>query len=146
MLERLYDAYAPRLYPYVLSLVRNREDAEDVMQDLFVKLSKRGAALGKVQDMDAYLFAAARNEALRALRRRRPRRSLVELDLLAAPENPGSPAEAAAALEALPPEQAEVVFLKVFEELTFKQIGEALGVSQDTAASRYRYAMEKLRS
>ena len=47
---------------------------------------------------------------------------------------------------ALPPEQREVVLLKIDGELTFVQIGQVLGVSMNTAASRYRYALEKLRT
>ena len=48
------------------------------------------------------------------------------------------------ALTMLPPEQREVLSLKIAGELTFAQIGEVLSVSQNTAASRYRYALEKL--
>jgi RNA polymerase sigma-70 factor (ECF subfamily) len=50
------------------------------------------------------------------------------------------------ALRALPPEQAEVVVLKIWEELTFAQIGDVLQISPNTAASRYQYAMVKLTS
>jgi len=49
------------------------------------------------------------------------------------------------ALEALPAEQREVLALKVDGELTFEEIGGLLNVSPNTAASRYRYALEKLR-
>ena len=45
----------------------------------------------------------------------------------------------------LPAEQKEVVFLKVFDGMTFKEIGSVCGVSSNTAASRYRYGIEKLR-
>ena len=47
-------------------------------------------------------------------------------------------------LKTLPKNQYEVVILKHWEELTFAEIAEALGLSQNTVASRYRYAMEKL--
>ena len=50
------------------------------------------------------------------------------------------------ALLALPPEQREVISLKIDGELTFAQIGEVLGMSMNTAASRYRYALDKLRT
>ncbi len=50
------------------------------------------------------------------------------------------------ALRALPSEQREVVYLKVYEGLTFREIGERCGVGANTAASRYRYALEALRS
>ena len=52
---------------------------------------------------------------------------------------------AESALRTLPPEQREVVYLKVYEGLTFQEIGERCGVSLNTAASRYRYAIEALR-
>ena len=48
------------------------------------------------------------------------------------------------ALGKLPPSQAEVVVLKIWEEMTFAEIGEVLGQSPNTAASRYRYALQKL--
>ena len=48
------------------------------------------------------------------------------------------------ALRSIPAEQSEVVVLKIWEELTFSQIAELLEISPATAASRYRYAMEKL--
>ncbi|MFM7923664.1 MAG: RNA polymerase sigma factor, partial [Planctomycetaceae bacterium] len=48
-------------------------------------------------------------------------------------------------LDSLPSEQSEVVILKHWEDLTFAEIAEVLGISQNTVASRYRYAMEKLK-
>jgi RNA polymerase sigma-70 factor (ECF subfamily) len=48
------------------------------------------------------------------------------------------------ALRKLPPTQAEVVVLKIWEEMTFAEVGEILGQSPNTAASRYRYALQKL--
>ena len=75
-----------------------------------------------------------------------------ELDLpadrLVAPRNGASLEEAEAvnaALAALPSEQREVVVLHVYDGMTFRRIGEVLGVPLDTAASRYRYAREKLK-
>jgi DNA-directed RNA polymerase specialized sigma24 family protein len=49
------------------------------------------------------------------------------------------------ALESLPPDQREVIALKIEGELTFAQIAAVLGISPNTAASRYRYALERLR-
>jgi RNA polymerase sigma-70 factor (ECF subfamily) len=47
-------------------------------------------------------------------------------------------------LQKLPPAQSEVVVLKIWEGMTFAEIGEVLGESPNTAASRYRYALQKL--
>jgi RNA polymerase sigma-70 factor (ECF subfamily) len=49
------------------------------------------------------------------------------------------------AMESLPEEQRSVLHLKLWEDLTFSQIGETLEISPQTAASRYRYALDKLR-
>jgi len=45
----------------------------------------------------------------------------------------------------LPHDQREVLVLKIWNELTFSEIGDALGISQNTAASRYRYALAHLK-
>ena len=49
-------------------------------------------------------------------------------------------------LEKLPPEQREVIVLKIWHEHTFEEIGDLLGISPNTAAGRYRYGLEKLRA
>ena len=54
-------------------------------------------------------------------------------------------AAVAAALEALPDAQREVLVMRVWGGLTFPQVAEALGIPADTAASRFRYALGKLR-
>ncbi len=53
--------------------------------------------------------------------------------------------ELAAALESLPREQREVLVMKIWNELTFAEIAQALEISQNTAASRYRYALGALK-
>jgi RNA polymerase sigma-70 factor (ECF subfamily) len=50
-----------------------------------------------------------------------------------------------AAMQELPPEQREVIVLKFFHGMTFSEIGRVAGISPNTAASRYRYALDKLR-
>ncbi len=93
-----------------------------------------------------------RNEAL--LIARRKQRSIVAGDLsdltthcpVDEAEREESHRAVWSALRTLPPEQAEVVVLKIWEELTFAQIGEVLQISPNTAASRYQYAMAKLTS
>lgn len=148
-LEALFDRHADALYRHALVLVRNGPDAEDVVQNVFAKLAQQldrravGTAIG---DFEAYLHTSVRNESRSLLRRRKPR-SDQRLDLLVA-KNGASPEEVdrvQVALSRLPAEQCEVVMLHVYENLSFKRIGELLEISPDTAASRYRYAREKLR-
>ena len=57
----------------------------------------------------------------------------------------GSQRALAAAIDLLPAEQREVLVMKIWNELTFADIGTVLGISQNTAASRYRYALASLK-
>jgi RNA polymerase sigma-70 factor (ECF subfamily) len=146
-LAALYDAHAERLYRYAHALLADAGAAEDAVQEAFCKLARvasRDSGLLCVE----YLTTIVRNECFSALRGRRrlPEASAPLLE----PQARGSSEEERlwleAALRALPVEQREVVYLKVFEGLTFQEIGERSGVSLNTAASRYRYALAALRS
>ena len=95
----------------------------------------------------AYLAIAVRNACYTALRRRRRRAE--EPGPIIEPAAPGATEEERmivdAALRSLPAEQREVVYLKVFEGMTFHEIAECCAISINTAGSRYRYAMAALR-
>ena len=143
-LAALYKEWASRLLGYTMSITRDRHLAEDALQNLFVKLATSGV---DVKNHAVYLFRAARNEALNLSKRKGPR-PLPLADILAPEESAGSqvdPAELTSALDKLPEEQSEVVILHIVEGLPFKEIAEITGCSLDTAASRYRYALEKLK-
>jgi RNA polymerase sigma-70 factor (ECF subfamily) len=138
-LGALYDAWASRLLAYMMTITRDRTTAEDALHNLFVKLA---TGRPELRDPAVYLYRAARNEALRVLRRR-VERPLADLEFVAAPG--GSAEHVADALDRLPAEQLDVVVLHVFLGLSFREASEVLGIPPDTAASRYRYALEKLR-
>ncbi len=146
-LERTYETFGPKLHHYLLGMLRSSADAEDALQTVFVKLAGRDGR--EIGDLAAYLFSAARHEALR-LRGRRGRNGGAEPaqvpDLLERTDDREEERlRLERALGSLPDEQREVVLLKVWEGLTFREIAVVLGVPQDTAASRYRYALEKLK-
>jgi RNA polymerase sigma-70 factor, ECF subfamily len=143
-LAALYKEWASRLLGYTMSITRDRHLAEDALQNLFVKLATSGV---DVKNHAVYLFRAARNEALSLSKRKGPQ-PLPLADILAPEESTGSQVDAAeltSALDRLPEEQSEVVILHIVEGLPFKEIAEITGCSLDTAASRYRYALEKLK-
>jgi RNA polymerase sigma-70 factor (ECF subfamily) len=145
----VYDVTASRLFRYATTLTRHRDDAEDALQATLVRIALRPNVLAEARFPWAYLLKIIRNEALNIVRRRKPMRRLHDQSTLG-----GDPSIAAAepelhrivrlALDKLPPAQAEVVVLKIWEEMTFSEIGEVLGQSPNTAASRYRYALQKL--
>jgi len=144
----LYDRLgAPMLR--VAAAMLGADEAQDAVQDVFVALARSRERLLLVEDLDSYVFACLRNVVgKRSKRAATDRKQLTEL-AIAARSTPPAPAESdeelEQALRQLPPDQREVVALKIDGELTFAQIAEVLGVSPNTAASRYRYALEKLR-
>jgi RNA polymerase sigma-70 factor (ECF subfamily) len=142
-----YDAHAAWMFRYALMILGDHASAEDVMQRVFEKLIAMRAGIDEIDSPPAYLRKAVRREALRKLLTtgETPPHPLLEAVDSAQPED-GTREELEMALRQLPPEQREVIHLKVYEELTFQQIAQVQGTSPNTAASRYRYAMEKLRS
>ena len=149
ILAKVYDQFGAELYRYLSVLMGNPERAEDVMQEVFMRLigvAKRGVA--PLQSR-AYVFRVARNEAYRALGKRRRRMSAGRDHLLEIHDlRQGSEAERLMLQEALlklPEPQREVIHLKIHLSMTFDEISKLTGAPLDTAASRYRYAVQKLR-
>src|SRR5689334_5807329 len=133
-----------------MSLLRSTAEAEDVVHDVFIGFAKQVAAGQPPREPAAYLYTSVRNRSLDRLRRRRET-PLVEahVELIAAPEGDLERIEHQRmlnrALLALPAEQAEVVVLRTWHDLEFKQIAEMQGTSVSTALSRYQYGLDKLR-
>lgn len=148
-LASLYDAQAPGLYRYALMLLAHRAEAEDAVQEAFTRLLAQERRGVSVQCPEAYLRTAVRNGCYTLLRRRRRAPAAGDDErLLEVAARGADEAERLAleqALRALPPEQREVVHLKVFEGRTFEDVARALGEPLNTVASRYRYALEKMR-
>lgn len=148
-LGRLFDLTAPRLLRYAQTITRNREDAEDAVQAAIMRMARNPRSLAAVRLPWAYLLKTARNEALRLVARKRPTGLCTEIvpapvDTAASLETVERNAKVQEALQRLPAEQAEVVILKIWEELTFQEIATVTGESLNTVASRYRYALAKL--
>jgi len=146
----LYARLSRRLLRVAAAMLGDTAEAEDAVHDLFVALARGRERLAYVEDLDAYVFASLRHAiAARAQRRKFERRHWERLAAIGAPAAKSAEAadtgDVSAALAALPPEQREIVVMKIDGGLTFSQIAQALSISPNTAASRYRYAMEKLR-
>lgn len=149
-LSGLYDLTAQRLVRYATTITRNQHDAEDAVQTALVKVAGQPQLLSRSEHPWSYLLRMVRNESLVILRRKQ-RWSLVSnlTDLLTHRlvdqlDQEDTSREVWAALRTLPTEQSEIVVLKIWEEMTFAEIAIVLDISSSTAASRYRYAIEKL--
>jgi RNA polymerase sigma-70 factor (ECF subfamily) len=150
--ENLYDRYGERLYRQALMILWDCGLAEDAMHQVFVKLLNQRGGADEVASWEEYLTRAVRNECYRVLRRRKrlPAQPSSEGQILEAADAMGGDEQERQKLERalgqLGAEQREVIQLKVYEGMTFRQVAEAIGISVNTAASRYRYAIDRLRS
>lgn len=155
----LYDQCADRLHHYLCFRLGSRDEADDVLQEIFIRLVRSRKRLVGVENVIAYLYQMARNEAARHAGRR-PRTPQTfdsrKSDSLAAEElfceSSAADAESrelaesvARGLSLLAEEQREIVDLHVYCGLGFRVIAEVLGVPQGTVASRYRAAIAALR-
>lgn len=143
--EEMYDHLAHNLVLYGRSLGLAHSEAEDVLQDTFGALLKLKAEPEKPEH---YTFRAYRNRALN-YRRSWWRRLRAEMEAAHwfEPDSIANPTEASAlhCLAELPVEQREVIVLKLWQRMTFEEIGNILEISPNTAAGRYRYGVEKIR-
>jgi RNA polymerase sigma-70 factor (ECF subfamily) len=144
--EALYQAKAAGLLLYGRALGLSHGEAEDVLQETFLALMQRSEA---PLQPEHYCVRCFRNHALnyhRSLWRRLTRE--LESKRWFDRSSGESPYErdAMRCLTELPPEQREVIVLKIWQRYTFEQIGELLDISPNTAAGRYRYGLQKLKA
>lgn len=152
-LEEILNSLGDKLFNYLTLKLSSPLDAEDVLQEVFCRLVRYRVRFRFIRNPSAYVFRVTRNEAIRFLKKRKknPEKyhpvkelSRVIQDNLAGLENE-TLNRVSEALALIPEDQQEVIILKFFEELTFKEIASVCGVSTNTAASRFRYGMHKLR-
>jgi len=159
--EEWFHTFSPRLVLFARQLSRSSADAEDIVQNAVLKVwnarRKRNGGKDPEQTPDpAEIYTAIRRVAIdlgrRETRRLRREEKVIDfeqakgVDYFECPfEDRERSAEITRALEKLPQTQREVLTLKIWNGLTFQEIGQALDISENTAASRYRYALEALR-
>lgn len=146
----LFDLAADRLVRFAVAITRNQHDAEDAVQAVLVRIAGRPKLLAAADRPWPYLLQMVRNESLGIARRRQRLAPVGTLDDLVTTvavdvlEHEDRHRAVWRAIRSLPTLQAEVIVLKIWEEMTFAEIAEVLGVSANTAASRYQYAIAKL--
>jgi RNA polymerase sigma-70 factor (ECF subfamily) len=146
-LEQLYEVHGAALTAYACTFVNDFASAEDVVHKLFLSLLQKEI---KMPDTPiAYLYRATKNTALNAQRitkREVAAGDSVDLPIFTHRENNREAAlTLQRALYALPTEQRETVIMRIWSGLTLEEVAAATAVPLNTAASRYRYALEKLR-
>jgi RNA polymerase sigma-70 factor (ECF subfamily) len=153
-LAALVQVYSGLLYRVALSLVRNPSEAEDVVQDVFLRVLERKRELAAIVDLRPWLVRIAWNLALDRYRRVRPRQmddlfaqSLVSADLPAdqAVAEAGRIRQVLGAIERLPGKEREALLLSAMDELSAAEIAAVLGRSESSVRSLLFRARAHLR-
>ncbi len=163
--ERLLERHRKKLFGYLLRMLKNRERAEDVFQEVFLRIVKNRTSYQPSAAFSQWLYTIAHNlcvdrfrrqgmENVESIDRESGEDSDMKLSDRLASSNP-SPEECAASAErqrvledaitALDPDKREVFLLRERQGLSFKEIAAALDIPVNTAKSRMRYALEGLR-
>ena len=151
---RLYDRYEGPVFRFLLGVLKDHAAAEDVLQDTFV-LVLRKAEAADGESLRGWLFSVAHRQAL-LLRRRGKRTSAGGDGLLALVAGDPDPAAAAERADdaaavrglvaALPEPQREVIRLRLYDGLKFREVAARLGCPLNTALARMHDALAKLRT
>lgn len=151
-LETLYDEFAPAVYAFALQLTHKEEEAKDLLQNLFQRLASRSRIT--ILNPRSFLLRCTYHAYVDLVRRESSRKLTLERlaqepILVFQPDSNDAEKDVINVLlqklNALPEEQRVVVHLKIWEERSFRQIASILDISANTAASRYRYALDKMK-
>lgn len=152
----LYDLYRDKLYFYALRLTESRQLAEDVLQDVFVKIWLDRERMREIRSLEAWLFTLARNRIINGFRRLSMEHSILEKIGKNLPGSDDSTTQALdyneirrvwqTAIEQLPPQQKIVYRLRREQGLKNDEIALQLNISPLTAKKHFSQASRALRS
>ncbi|WP_340021988.1 sigma-70 family RNA polymerase sigma factor [Paenibacillus sp. FSL K6-1096] len=145
--------YQHRIYLYCYRLLNNREEAEDAVQDVLIKAYQNIRQYKPQADFTSWLYKIAYHHCLNQLRRQRFQqqvRKLLRQEVTAKSaeqvvENRLFSGPVAAALEKLKVEERNLLILRIFEDKSFAEIGEILGINTEAARKRYERTRSKLK-
>ena len=156
--EQLYARHRARLYRYLLRQLRQPALADDVFQDVWQRVIAARTEWKPDASFATWLYRIAHNRMADHWRARpyRPQAPVDADERMARIPDPNTPERTLSefeqrrtlqlGLDQLPPEQREVLMLRLEQELTLEQIAAVTGVGRETVKSRLRYAMDKLRA
>jgi RNA polymerase sigma-70 factor (ECF subfamily) len=146
-IEVLYRQHGAALLLFATSMAGERSRGQDIVHQVFLKLIE-SEDLNRANDKKAFLYACIRNAVLNERKRIGNRQVPLDTDTVwfSPPDRDyAGERNLRRALGTLPDDQRQIVILHIWGELTFSQIGDLLDVSSNTVASRYRYALGKLK-
>ena len=149
--EELITAYQDGLYRFAYFRTGSAEDAEDIVQNVFLNMFRSGRNIA-IENIKAYLYKSIRNAYLNRLRDTKTVTTAQIPEQETTKSNPLDPIllkeqykTVESLLARLPTEQAEVIRMRVIDELHFTEIAAIEGEAETTIKSRFKYGMEKLK-
>ena len=149
-LEVLWETFATRLRRFILKRLTDEGAAEDILQDVFVKIHARIDSLKNPAKLESWIYNITRNAIVDHYRSRKPTEELPET--LAAPQSSAPPADELdltpvirRMIRSLPDDYRQALIMTEYEGLTQKELAERLGISLSGAKSRVQRAREKLK-
>src|SRR3989338_7890959 len=153
-IQQLFRDHHQGLGRYAFTILKNQEEADDVVQQLFVALWEKRTEMGSIDNHRAYLYRAIYNRCLNEVKRNRRTQS-VENGLLEVPSNLHEVGEILqyndlekrvnSAVRQLPDKCAEVFKLSRFQELSYREISEQLNISVKTVENHMTKALRVMR-
>lgn len=154
--DEVYRRYAGKLFAFALKYLKSREEAEELVQSVFLKVWENQANLKKETSFKSYLFTIAYNEICNLFRKRKYQQNFIESTILGKPETSTdmeSQIEFRSVLEQVEqivaqlPEKQRAVFLKSRQEgKSTKEIAEELGLSKGTVDNYISESLKFIRS
>lgn len=153
---QIFDRYRPRIYKTARQFLKSPELAEEIVQEVFMKLWLRRATACEIEKLDAYLFTMARNLTLDTLRKQayeagEARRMAVGMDMIGnASDEPLLESQYTELLQEavslLPPQQQQVFRLAKVEGLSHEAIAAQLNISRLTVKTHMAKALQSIRN
>lgn len=143
MIAETFTDWSSRLQRFCAQLLRNRHDAEEIVQEVFARLLAKPDQFDLGKAPEVLLFRMARNRCIDAHRKRAPRNN-VDIEPVA-PE-PTDHSDLEAALQQLPDDERETLLLTAVDGLGYREVADILGCSLGTVAARRYAAIQKLRT
>ena len=150
--EQVWEAFQPQLKQFIFRRIPEEQSAEDILQDVFLKIHTRIDSLHDEEKLQSWIYQIARNTIADYYRAHKTTLDLTEA--LALPEEPVAEDEVVkellpsikAMVDTLPNEYRQALILTEYEGLTQRELAERLGLSLSGAKSRVQRAREKLKS
>ncbi len=145
--EGIYRRYYPDLLVYGTAIAGDEALVEDAIQELFMALWRQGENLEPKRSLENYLFVSLRNNLYRKLNANRT--TILDFDPADDPTDPDMEtdreARLAALLRQLPPRQREVIYLRYYQQKSFREIADLLGIRYQVAHNFAHRAIRFLR-